>query len=141
MKKVISPDIGANGFRAQEFFKGFLGNPELGLQSMRNMYFGIELEVNLLPRTVREYTGPERQKDKPRKDVAKKLFKTTKDFAIYTHDGSIPYGFEIKTAPATYEYHLNAWKPFFDLVESEPQLLQTYGDNCGIHIHLRFIYT
>lgn len=122
--KSSSPAIGGSGFYAEQFFKKFLGEHSLGLISMKNMYFGVELEVNLKSYKI------------SRVQAAQLLHPYIKHFAIYTPDGSIPNGFEIKTAPCTYEYHLIEWKKFFDFIESEKNLLQSHGDNCGIHIHV-----
>lgn len=128
--KQTSGEINGDGFRAEEFFTGFLGDPAAGLKSFRNMYFGIELEVNINPALSRT------RDNALRKQIALQVHDTLKDFCIFTTDGSIPFGWEIKTAPATYEYHLQAWKPFFDFVEANPNLLELHGQACGIHVHL-----
>lgn len=127
-EKKIKSLIGGNGFWAEVAFEKFLGEPPLGLKSFRDMYFGIELEVN-----IQSQIG---HSNKKRQEIADLVHETIKDFCIFTLDSSIPFGWEIKTAPCTYEYHLQAWKPFFDFIESNPGLLETYGTSCGIHVHL-----
>jgi hypothetical protein len=130
-QKKTSGEINGDGFRAEEFFSGFLGDPQLGLKSFKNMYFGVELEVNINPVIVGH-----NKDDNLRRGIALQVHEVLKDFCIFTTDGSIPFGWEIKTAPSTYEYHLQAWDKFFDFTEANPNLLELHGKSCGIHIHL-----
>jgi len=132
--KKISSEIGGNGFRAEDVFQGFLGEPAYGLKTFRDMYFGVELEVNINPQIWQPLSNEQRQVQ--RQTIANQVHETVKDFCIFTLDGSIPFGWEMKTAPATFEYHLQAWKPFFNFVEANPNLFELHGQNCGIHIHL-----
>ena len=57
-----------------------------------------------------------------------------KNFAICKEDGSIGYGFEIVSKPATFEYHKTAWDIFFD---NTAKYLRSYKDRkTGLHIHV-----
>ncbi len=54
------------------------------------------------------------------------------NFCIFKIDGSLEYGFEICTRPATFEYQREKWKEFFKQLPKEI----TCSDRCGIHVHL-----
>lgn len=89
---------------------------------------GVEIEVHV--------------KDKYNiKDAAEPTLNAVKEFAILKEDTSIKYGFEIVTAPATYEYHVGnarnrgCWDKFFDHVASSDYYDQEAAD-CGMHIHI-----
>src|SRR5690606_34675899 len=53
---------------------------------------------------------------------------------IIKHDGSIGYGFEIVSAPATFEVHQEIWERFFDKFLKSKKLRTSF--NCGMHIHI-----
>lgn len=89
------------------------------------LYFGIELEV--LPKEI-YYSDAA--------FAAERVLPFVNTFSIFTRDQSIPGGWEIKTAPCTYEYHMVAWECFFDYIEANPDILHVKGKNCGMHVHI-----
>jgi len=89
------------------------------------MYMGVELEV--LPKN----TGAVNKER-----IAQKILPLVGDFSIFTFDRSVAEGWEIKTTPCTFDYHMRAWEPFFNYVEENNKLLQERGNNCGMHVHL-----
>jgi hypothetical protein len=68
-------------------------------------------------------------------DLLDAVGETLVDFALFKHDGTINYGFECVTAPASLMVHHNRWAKLFkdrlDLVKylSSPS-------NCGMHVHM-----
>lgn len=97
----------------------FLGNPQ------DKLYLGIELEVNIP-------SGLGRSQE----SVALEIEPYLDHLAIFTTDASIPYGFEIKSTPCSLEYHQKGWDKFFKYIESNNNILQIRGQNCGIHVHV-----
>ena len=117
--------INGNGFFVEQVFPAPLGDPSKSLPELKNLFFGVELEVNV------------RDKDFAfRKLICEEVHQRIGHFTIFTTNGAIPFGFEIKTAPATYEYPLANWEPFFDLMEHERNLLDERNEACSMHIHL-----
>jgi hypothetical protein len=62
-------------------------------------------------------------------------------FAILKSDGSLDYGAEIVSAPATFDYHKgyneskpSPWKKFF--ANSSKNLYSYFTETCGIHVHI-----
>lgn len=92
------------------------------------LWLGVELEVQ--------------PKDKSDRDLkwAHAIRDTLGDFAIMKRDGSIGFGVEIVTVPATLAYHRQAWDRFFD--EAAPLLISWSAKNgnseavCGMHVHM-----
>ena len=76
------------------------------------LYLGIELEYE-------DVRGQE-------KEFAQAL----NGHALLKRDGSISYGFEITTCPATLAVHKKAFESFFDKVKPKIK------DNCGMHVHV-----
>lgn len=64
------------------------------------------------------------------KSQVKAVVDALKDHAIVKRDGSITYGFEICTAPATLAVHKKAFAGFFDKVKLFVK------QNCGMHVHV-----
>jgi hypothetical protein len=98
---------------------------EKRVDGKQTMYMGIELEVTLKD-----------HKNVARDHVARRILPLVADFSIFTLDSSVPNGWEIKTTPATFEYHMKAWEPFFNYIDENKQLLQERGEGCGMHVHL-----
>ena len=57
-------------------------------------------------------------------------------FAQCKSDGSLDRGFEITTAPATYEYHKKHWERFFNDDKCMTNLKGWNTDTAGLHIHI-----
>lgn len=109
--------------------------PMFGTGSLK---FGVELEVEVKSQRVnntdwwRAYEN-EDYCGKIAKDVYK-IFNSTpnKPFVICKDDGSLDNGFEIVTAPATFEEQVKHWQLFFEQVKSlKIKTLPT----CGMHVH------
>lgn len=115
--------------RAPDFLN-FLGDKDRELPLFRDIYFGIELEVNF-SRNFRNIGHDYYER------AMHAVAGVMDGKVIFADDGSIPCGFEIKTAPALYEYQREMWAPFFDLMETQrPRIFQRHNHECGIHIHI-----
>ena len=57
-------------------------------------------------------------------------------FAQCKSDGSLDRGFEITTAPATFEYHKKHWERFFNDDKCMTNLKGWNTDTAGLHIHI-----
>lgn len=98
---------------------GFKGTPA---EDEKNLFFGVELEVNV----ARGYDEINAAIDcKP----------TLEHFCLLAEDCSIECGFEIKSAPASFEYHSNAWDEFFKWNKRNGTLAEV-DENCGMHVHI-----
>jgi hypothetical protein len=64
------------------------------------------------------------------KDQVKNVVDALNGHAIVKRDGTIDYGFEICTAPATLAVHKKAFQGFFDKVKLFVK------KNCGMHVHV-----
>ena len=85
-------------------------------------HFGIELEID---------EGGESSNN------SRKIWKAIgEDHAVMMHDGSLDDGFEIVSAPATYEAHMNIikWKEAMDKAKELGYRSHQPG-TCGLHIH------
>jgi hypothetical protein len=92
----------------------FLGNcPD-------NIYFGIELETQSKSGNLREN--------------ADKVLTLLGGYALLKSDSSIGYGFEVVTAPATLDIHL---EQLAKLADNKPHGLTSWeSGDCGMHIHV-----
>lgn len=115
-------------------YHGFLG------KSRDNFYFGVELEYELFPKKgvadrSEGYLPSDFEEDKktPIRKHINTINKTVGTHAIIKDDGSIEYGVEIASAPATYEKHRTIWRSFFD--NHKEFGLQSLN-NCGMHVHV-----
>ena len=96
------------------------------------MLLGVELEV-------------ERRGD-AEESIAQKIADSVSGWAILKHDGSLENGFEIVSAPCTFDYHKWGQKgkvitdsPWHHLLKNRNLMknLKSYStDTCGVHIHL-----
>lgn len=102
----------------EEFFRRL---PSQGPHTANTLYMGAELEV-------------ECRDSRPRTVAAAVLRAFPKRFAFCKQDGSLNYGFEIVTMPATFEYHQQVWPAFFDKFDTR-ELASSPGTT-GMHIHL-----
>ncbi len=91
------------------------GKPKDGL------WFGVELEVE-----VTRHGGLD-------EDATSALQALGEHFALAKHDGSLTYGFELVTAPATVEIHRERWQAFFKAAVDLPLAAR---DTCGMHVHM-----
>lgn len=91
----------------------------------RTHFYGIELEVEMAKRDV--------TKRGAKADEVLKLLGT--DFAITKEDGSVKYGFEICTAPATIIEHRSRWQKFFEKMPEGLVSWNAYDGKCGLHVH------
>lgn len=100
------------------------------------LYYGIELELELCHSDY-EYDPQSDYAQKYKKEMALKcLKKIGTTFVIAKNDGSLNYGFEIVTTPATFDIQIEQWNKFFDWVEVDDN--SSYfkqKENCGLHIH------
>lgn len=106
-------------------------NPKKGIR-----YFGIELEYQI---NHPEYTPYEKHNDDRvarhiRHILAGQVQEIMGKSAIIKHDGSIGFGFEIVSAPATINVHREIWTGFFNDFIINKRLLSS--PNCGMHIHI-----
>ena len=105
---------------------------DLGMKCMPNessvpmndlLYYGVELEVekrNNCPHDMPYYIQDE----------------VLSGFAQCKSDGSLDGGFEITTAPATFEYQKKHWKHFFNDEKCMNSLKGWNTDTAGLHIHI-----
>ena len=87
------------------------------------IYYGVELEVekrNNCPNDLPYYITDD----------------VLSGFAQCKSDGSLDRGFEITTAPATYEYHKKHWEKFFNNDKCMTNLKGWNTDTAGLHIHI-----
>lgn len=93
-----------------------------------HLLFGVEVEVRV-------------KEEHSIKEAAAAALETVKEFAILKEDNSISYGFEIVSAPATFDFHTGGggeppcWDAFFNLVNSSDYFVNNSPD-CGMHIHI-----
>jgi hypothetical protein len=80
-------------------------------------YYGVELEVEC---------------DNPR-NRSEQMQEAIKDFAILKQDGSLSYGFEIVTRPASLEEQVKGWNRVFKEMPSGLKSFST--ETCGLHVH------
>jgi len=91
----------------------------------RTHFYGVELEVELKNRDLHMRGA--------KADQVLQLLGS--DFAITKEDGSVKYGFEICTAPATLGEHYTRWKRFFEKLPDGLVSWNAYQEKCGLHIH------
>ena len=85
------------------------------------IYFGVELEVSC--------------HGVSRGDAAEATWRRfDPGFVELKEDGSIDYGFEIVSQPATLDYHRIAWENFFASVPTGLDSWRT--GSCGMHVHV-----
>jgi hypothetical protein len=87
------------------------------------IYYGVELEVekrNNCPYDIPYYITDN----------------VLSGFAQCKSDGSLDHGFEITTAPATFEYHKKHWERFFKDDKCMTNLKGWNTDTAGLHIHI-----
>ena len=87
------------------------------------IYYGIELEV-------------EKRSNCPNDLPYYITDSVLSGFAQCKSDGSLDRGFEITTAPATYEYHKKHWERFFSDDKCMTNLKGWNTDTAGLHIHI-----
>jgi len=87
-------------------------------KSERPLFLGIEIE----------YESTRKDSD------AKVTSKVLDGHALLKSDGSIAYGFEIVSCPATIDSHLDAYKSFFEVKQKHTTLKG--ASNTGMHIHV-----
>ena len=89
----------------------------------KQLYYGVELEVE--KRNSCPYDIPYYIQDN-----------VMSGFALCKADGSLDGGFEITTAPATFEYHKKHWERFFKDDKCMANLKGWNTDTAGLHIHI-----
>ena len=103
---------------------GMLCMPNEKSVPMNNLlYYGVELEVE--KRNNCPYDIPYHIQDN-----------VMSGFAQCKADGSLDGGFEITTAPATFEYHKKHWERFFKDDKCMNNLKGWNTDTAGLHIHI-----
>ena len=103
---------------------GMLCMPNEKSEPMNNLlYYGVELEVE--KRNNCPYDIPYHIQDN-----------VMSGFAQCKADGSLDGGFEITTAPATFEYHKKHWEKFFNDDKCMTNLKGWNTDTAGLHIHI-----
>ena len=103
---------------------GMLCMPNEKSTPMNNLlYYGVELEVE--KRNNCPYDIPYHIQDN-----------VMSGFALCKADGSLDGGFEITTAPATFEYHKKHWERFFKDDKCMTNLKGWNTDTAGLHIHI-----
>jgi hypothetical protein len=104
---------------------GHLSGKEFETALRRTHFYGVELEVEIKNRDV--------SKRGAKADEVLQLLGT--DFAITKEDGSVKYGFEICTAPATLKEHYVKWQKFFEKMPDGIVSWNAYDGKCGLHVH------
>ena len=89
-------------------------------------YYGVELEVEMANRDRANKKGAKAE------EVLQIL---GTDFAITKEDGSVPYGFEICTVPASLDEHRIHWQKFFEKLPEGLVSWNAYAGKCGLHVH------
>ena len=89
----------------------------------KQIYYGIELEV-------------EKRSNCPNDLPYYITDNVLSGFAQCKSDGSLDRGFEITTAPATFEYHKKHWERFFNDDKCMTNLKGWNTDTAGLHIHI-----
>ena len=90
-------------------------------ETKNKFFMGVELELEL-------------SESKDIDIVAESIESYLTDHAILKQDGTLGYGFEIVTVPATLNYHRKKlWKKFFNDTDNLPYLQA--NSNCGLHVH------
>lgn len=106
----------------------FMGGPEKPLPGHKpTLFMGVELEMEV--------------EKVDRNDVAKAFVEAVgSDFVLLKEDGSISYGFEAVSAPATLDVQRQRWKALFDKRREKDSILKSLKSfnttTCGMHIHL-----
>lgn len=99
-------------------------------------YYGIELEVEvpgLAPQTFDHFAAHGAAPTV--ENLAEGAIDALKGKVIAKRDGSLANGFELVTAPATYDYQKALWEPFFEWAKSTA-LRAEKTTTCGLHIHV-----
>lgn len=117
--------------KAQDYLEN-QGDPSKAFKYFEKMLFGVELECNVTSDLFKMFIETGRD---TRQQVVNIIFPTIKDIAIIKFE-AVPYGFEVASAPGTFEWHQTAWNSFFDLTETIPSLLEVKSEGCGMHIHM-----
>jgi hypothetical protein len=105
------------------YIKDYQSKPSFNClgRSPYGVFFGVELEVEV--------------KDFDKEDKAHQITDVVNGFAITKHDGSLNYGFEICSSPASLDYHENVWNGFFK--EEILEGLKAFGTTtAGMHVHI-----
>lgn len=114
------------------YIQDYHSKPSFNLlgKSPYGIFFGVEVEVEV-GRDDDDRDLEEISKEKKAEHVSEALG----SFAITKHDGSLNYGFEICTSPASVNFHETAWDKMFD--ESVVKNLKGYGTTtAGMHVHI-----
>ncbi len=125
-------------WKANEYH-GFLGT------STDDTFFGVEIEYEFGTKFRNKYhIGEESSvendfnyKSTQGEDTVRRhinnINKLVGQFAIIKDDGSLKYGIEIVSAPASFVRHKTIWREFFD---SLGDFNLESKDTCGMHIHV-----
>lgn len=130
-KRENAPVIFPASTKAQDFFEN-QGDPTKGFKNFDKMLFGVEIECNVGRKLHEKFidTGED-----TRQNVVDTIYPVVEDVAIFKFE-ALPYGFELASAPATFEWHRTAWNDLFARIESNPFILEKHGKGCGMHVHL-----
>lgn len=109
-------------FEDYSVIKDYCYKPDPIFYGCGNRYLGIELEVD---------RGGESH------STARDVIDILDDFVYCKHDGSLDYGFEIVSYPATLDYHMNNvdWERALQYLRDEGYESHDAG-TCGLHIHM-----
>ena len=105
----------------------------------KTQYYGIELELQI---NHPDYDPNQKNTDSARATEFKQriassvLDVTYPRSAILKHDGTVGYGFELVTAPATFDAHQLLWDEFFDYAFGNGRKKFNLSERCGMHIHV-----
>lgn len=98
-------------------FLTFLGTPANGL------FLGVELEVEVA-------SGSNLS------DIAQQWYDASEGFYILKHDGSLTYGFEIVTAPASLREHRKRWPALLQQPNLTTNVRADGTRSAGLHVHV-----
>ncbi len=96
-----------------------------GTDRRKELHIGFELEVDASHRVNRE-------------QIAKELKEKFGSFMTYETDGSLNYGFEMISQPATLPYHLDMMPTYRDAFQflTDSEMKSHDVGTCGLHCHL-----
>ena len=92
-----------------------------GCKPGESVGYGVELEID---------------NGESREEAARAILRAAQDFVYIKHDGSLNYGFEIVSHPATIDYHMTEF-PWSEILRTaeEYDFKSHDTETCGLHIH------
>lgn len=105
----------------------FVSSPDDDFDDNRNLYMGVELEFD---------EGGESEKSAA---IALGYLTKNNPYAYAMHDGSLDYGIEIATMPATLKAHMDPQRFDYEAMSNALRNMNytaQSNDRCGMHVHV-----